>query len=254
MGSVPTNAEASDVPTGSYGGGPGVYDGGNAAGDGGVSEGPDAGGVDSGNAAGGGADANPGAEGSGALSGNVAPNEGDAAEDNSAPNGGADQPEGVDGNEDADATAAGPEDEANGTGKSTDNADVNEGASGIDGNGAGSNGKASDGDEASARAGLSGAFKNMSKACKAISAQMLSIAFAPLTYSYGGGRAEAKQAVSELTQLKKKVPAELRDDFDKVEEVFAESGHAYSNFDEAAFEEAVIPIEEWVLENCPKLH
>ncbi len=99
---------------------------------------------------------------------------------------------------------------------------------------------------------LSGSFVNVSEACKAISAQMVSIAFAPLSYSYGGGRAEAKEAVSKLSELREKVPSGLRDDFTNVERVFAESGHGYADFDEAAFRDAALPIEEWVTENCPE--
>lgn len=249
VGTVPTTVDASDAPMGPYGGGYGLDDGGGVAGETsqGPVPGPDGGG--SGSPAGDGAEGNLGADGSHPT------DEKDVAADQPAPDDGAAQPEGVDRNEDLDATAAGPEDEVNGTDTSTaDEPDADEDTAGHTRGDDRDNEESPDGDEASAGAAVSGAFKNMSKACKAISAQMLSIAFAPLTYSYGGGRAEAKQAVSELTELKEKVPAELRDDFHAVEQVFAESGHAYSNFDEAAFEEAVIPIEEWVVENCPKLH
>lgn len=252
-GTVPTNVEAGDAPMGPYGGGGfGVDDDGSVAGEAGPSQGAEPGGEASGNS-GGDADTNPGPEGSDSPDAKDAGVDGSSADDPVA-NGGADQSDGANPSEGADAPAAGQGNGDNGTGNlAGDDPAANEDAGGNvledtgDGQSAGIG-------EASAGAAISGAFENMSKACKAISAQMLSIAFAPLTYSYGGGRAEAKQAVSELTELKEKVPAELRDDFEKVEEVFAESGHAYSNFDEAAFEEAVIPIEEWVLENCPKLH
>lgn len=234
-GTAPSDAGAG-APQGPYGGGYKLgTDGGESdASDAGANEGPAAEDGDSsdsgGNAAGGGTAGNPGAETA------DAPDEKDAAADDSATS----DAGGV-----SDGAEAAPEDPGqnpNGTDSpAADNPDAAEG-----------NEKSSHHD-AAAGAAMSGAFKNMSKACKAISAQMLSIAFAPLTYSYGGGRAEAKEAVSELTELKEKVPAELRDDFAKVEEVFAESGHAYSNFDEAAFADAVSPIEEWVLDNCPKL-
>ncbi|GAB3519204.1 ICP22 family protein [Arthrobacter monumenti] len=253
VGAVPTTADAGDAPMGPYGGGDsGPDEGGSVAGEADSSQGAGPGDGDSGNPAGG-ADTNPGPEGSDSPDAKDAGADGPSADDPIA-DGGANQPGGANPSGGADAGAADPTDEANGTGSSTgDEPDANEDTADKTLEDGRDNEESADSDEASAGAAVSGAFENMSKACKAISAQMLSIAFAPLTYSYGGGRAEAKQAVSELTQLKEKVPAELRDDFHEVEQVFAKSGHAYANFDEAAFEQAVIPIEEWVMENCPKL-
>lgn len=98
-----------------------------------------------------------------------------------------------------------------------------------------------------------GSFATLEDACEAISGQMLSIAFAPLTYSYGGGRAEAKQAVSELPELRQKVPVGLRDDFARIEALFAASGGDYSKVDSNAFQRAMDPVEAWVSGNCPGL-
>lgn len=252
-GTIPTNAEAGDAPMGPYGGGGYGLDDDGVAGEAGSSQGAEPEGGDFDNSAGG-AGGNAGPEGSDSPDANDAGVDGPSADDPVA-NDGAGQSDGANASDGADVPAADQGNDANGTGNSAgDDPAADQDTGGNFPGDAGDDGQSTGGGEASAGAAISGAFENMSKACKAISAQMLSIAFAPLTYSYGGGRAEAKQAVSELTELKKKVPAELRDDFEKVEEVFAESGHAYSNFDEAAFEEAVIPIEEWVLENCPKLH
>ncbi|GAB3271514.1 RodZ family helix-turn-helix domain-containing protein [Arthrobacter pigmenti] len=99
----------------------------------------------------------------------------------------------------------------------------------------------------------SGSFATLQDACEAVSAHMLSIAFAPLTYSYGGGRAEAKQAVSELPALRQKVPAGLQDDIARIESVFAASGGDYSKIDSKAFKQVLDPVEAWVTGNCPDL-
>jgi hypothetical protein len=99
----------------------------------------------------------------------------------------------------------------------------------------------------------SGSFATLQDACEAISAHMLSIAFAPLSYSYGGGRAEAKQAVSELPALRQKVPAGLQDDIARIESVFAASGGDYSKIDSKAFKQVLDPVEAWVAGSCPDL-
>lgn len=99
----------------------------------------------------------------------------------------------------------------------------------------------------------SGSFASLQDACDAISAHMLSIAFAPLSYSYGGGIAEAKQAVSELPELRQRAPAGLRDDIARIEAVFAASDGDYSKVDSNAFARAMDPVEAWVDGNCPSL-
>lgn len=100
---------------------------------------------------------------------------------------------------------------------------------------------------------VSGSFATLQQACEAISAQMLAIAFAPMSYSYGGGLAEAKQAVSELPELRQKAPAGLQDDFARIEAVFAASEGNYTKIDAKAFKQAMDPVESWVAGSCPDL-
>ncbi|WP_155849411.1 hypothetical protein [Arthrobacter sp. H20] len=90
------------------------------------------------------------------------------------------------------------------------------------------------------------------KDCVIVAAGVSSILLAPLSFMGSADDETVERLHDQIDDVRSMVPAELVDDFDRLQEVAAASAEDSGSFDESSYLEAVAPIEEWLHQHCNK--
>ncbi|MCB5275016.1 hypothetical protein BJG92_02557 [Arthrobacter sp. SO5] len=95
-----------------------------------------------------------------------------------------------------------------------------------------------------------GGFGTIAEACGAVSATVLSVLVLPMAAATGKDTADVEKAKEALANMQGRVPAELKDSFDKLKSIAEDAGQDFSRFNTEEFDQPIAPIDAWLQANC----
>lgn len=107
----------------------------------------------------------------------------------------------------------------------------------------------------STASGAWGAYSSQAEACTAVAADVVSVAFLPVSLGFGADQAAIENAEAEIERIKHDSPWLITADFARLQLIvddYAEATEAEedASLDSEAFEEALEPIQDWLTESC----
>jgi hypothetical protein len=95
-----------------------------------------------------------------------------------------------------------------------------------------------------------GGFNSVPEACAAVSGTAVSLLALPKAAAGSQDSAEAQKARTELEEVRGRVPAGLKEHFEKLKSIADHAGPDYSKFNRTEFDSALAPVAGWLEAHC----